>query len=491
MNPLKIVITSKKNLVLKYQGQFNLIEKELKKLVAADKKKKLETLIVYLDDLSSSQKAGLAPVLSVTEKNCKNYFDKIYNLLHPAYMVIFGAQDVFPFQELDNNTTDDDTLVPSDLPYACDAGYSKSIASFTNPVRVVGRIPDIPEVADVKYVENCISDIIRQKPIKPDPYQNYFGLTAFVWRQSTLKSVQNIFGQSASLLVSPPAKGNYSKKQLAPLSHFINCHGAMMEPFYYGQKGDKYPISLDSKNLNKNISYGTLVAAECCYGAQLLNPSRAGISIANNYLKNHALSFMGSSTIAYGPSDGQGLADLLCQFYMKNVHSGESTGRALLEARHRFLLVSGPHLDPYELKTIAQFYILGDPSLQLVATEAKTTESTSIENRRIILFNKGISIGNSLNPSEKMEVRLKSKNADELKRLVSEKGFSGIKKEALFKAYTEKKVATGGKKAYFGGKTFFRSYQKRQKGEGFDHYEVLVVKENESQLLGWRMYVSR
>jgi hypothetical protein len=57
-------------------------------------------------------------------------------------------------------------------------------------------------------------------------------------------------------------------------------------------------------------------------------------------LKNKALAFVGSSTIAYGPADGQGLADLITQDFIKGVLNGASTGRAFLEAQQRALLLS-------------------------------------------------------------------------------------------------------------------------------------------------------
>jgi len=116
-----------------------------------------------------------------------------------------------------------------------------------------------------------------------------------------------------------------------------------------------------------------------------------------------AIAFMGSSTIAYGPADSQGLADLITQFFIKRVLDGASSGRAMLEAQQEFLTKSGPDLDPYELKTLAQFYLLGDPSLQPVdpAHEKGMSYDNTIENRRMNLSAKGANLKKSINPSEK------------------------------------------------------------------------------------------
>jgi hypothetical protein len=498
MAALKLIITSKANLKLKYQNKFSALQKLFSKLAQADKNKDLNTKLVYIDDASSAKKFGISPVTSVSEKNCKDVFDAIFKKHNPAYMVIFGAQDVFPFQELDNELDnpdpdgDNDRTVPSDLPYACESPYSKKIASFTNAARVVGRIPDIPGQANLDYVKTLIDDIIKQKQVQKSGYMDYFSVTASVWTKSTQQSIQNIFGNHDKLLICPTAGTGYSKKQLAPLSHFYNCHGGPLDPNFYGQKGSSFPVSLNSTaDLNNKISYGTVVAAECCYGAELSDPSESGLSIANNYLLNHALSFMGSSTIAYGPSSGQGLADLICQYFMKCVHTGASTGRALLEARQKFLNVSGPTIDAYELKTIAQFYILGDPSVTLVKTEEPKETMSTIENRRINLLTKGISIGESVAPSRKIKTSTRSKHQKELNVVLKQTGFNNAGKEIVFEAGRGKKGA-GGMKKFLGGTTRYRTYQKaRRRHDGIRDIVALVVKENDQQLLGWKVYVSR
>jgi hypothetical protein len=86
------------------------------------------------------------------------------------------------------------------------------------------------------------------------------------------------------------------------------------------------------------------------------------MGIGSAYLAGKAYGFFGSSTIAYGPANDNGAADLLCQFFLKHVMEGASLGRAALEARQEFA-GSSPNMDPVDLKTIAQFYLLGDPSI--------------------------------------------------------------------------------------------------------------------------------
>src|SRR5690606_31892271 len=132
-------ITNKKNLLYKYGKKSSEIFHMLNDLKKADKTKKLDSIIVYVDDVASCKSAGVKPISANTDKEYKRIVDDLYKKHVPVYIAIFGAQDVFPFQEIDNPAEDEDVNVPSDLPYACDTPYSRSINAYTGPSRVVGR----------------------------------------------------------------------------------------------------------------------------------------------------------------------------------------------------------------------------------------------------------------------------------------------------------------------------------------------------------------
>jgi len=506
MQPIKLIVTSKNKLKFKYGTKFSEIEKLLKNLQDADKKRGLDTRIVFIDDATSTKRAGIKPAKTVTEQEAKKAIDDLYKRYTPAYILIVGAQDVIPFQEIDNPAEDEDATVPSDLPYACDAPFSRKVDNFTGPTRVVGRIPDVPgQQTDTKYLRRLISNSINHKPKNADLYRDYFSVSAWVWKKSTELSLQSMFGHNGKMLTSPGVKGSnnppykpFTKKQLQPMTHFYNCHGAEMDLNYYGQKGQSFPEALESANLLSKISPGTIVAAECCYGAQLLDPVRNGLpsySIANNYLANDAIAFVGSSTIAYGPADSQSLADLITQFFIKNVLKGASTGRAFLEARQRFLTESGPDLDPCELKTLAQFYLLGDPSVQPAeCEEAETTKLTvgnATMNSRKNLYIKGKSLENSIGSTRKQNTRASIKDKKQLSQILKKTNFSDKDKRAVYNV--KSKNMTGVLQKKLGGMDVkFHTYQQEYNTGGkYFKYRVLVVKENSAQILGWRAYESR
>jgi hypothetical protein len=239
------------------------------------------------------------------------------------------------------------------------------IEDFFELTRVVGRLPDLTGGRNAAYLVGLLNTAAAAQSLPQTSYVNYLGLTAQVWTASTQQSLQNVFGNSTFLQEVPP-KGPPWTGLINRLAHFINCHGAPADPHFYGQQGSNYPVAHDAAQL-AGLQPGTVASAECCYGAELCDPALAGgqAGICNSYLGLGAHAFFGSSTIAYGPSSGNGQADLICQFFLKQVLTGASVGEAALQARLDFIKTLSV-ADPTDLKTLAQFNLLADPSLHPV-----------------------------------------------------------------------------------------------------------------------------
>jgi hypothetical protein len=301
------------------------------------------------------------------------------------------------------------------------------------------------------------------------------------------------------MLTCPTSGPTFTKQQLKPRFHFINCHGGLNDTNFYGQKGNDYPVALNTSSLKSKVSFGTAIAAECCYGNQLFQPdSINNLPICNRYLLEGALAMVGSSTTAYGPTDDQGQADLITQYFLLNLLTGASTGRAFLQAQQKFLEVSRPHIDPYEVKTIAQFYLFGDPSVVFVDNPKiyssksrdkiqKMMADSQRKNRRLILATKGLELGSVLNAPRKVGVDGKSK---ELKQILNKYKMND-KKTTTFQS--GKNVVRPGKS--FGGQINFH-VTTRKKSVPADRgslqpIRVLVVKEISGTLVDVKEYVAR
>jgi hypothetical protein len=284
------------------------------------------------------------------------------NLKNPLFNPVGGDQDEFAF---------------GDLPYACEAPYSQRPQDFTGPTRVVGRLPDLNGVADLDYLIRIIEVAAQYKSLKAADYSSYLGISAEVWRGSTELSLTNLFGSAKDMQLAPDKGPKWESQLIQRRTHFINCHGAQADSNFYGQRGNSYPKAHDASFFDRKIKQGTIAVAECCYGGELYNPnlSNGQPGICNTYLGNKAYGFFGATTIAYGPAEGNGSADLICQYFLSSVLKGASTGRAALEARQRFI-ESSPELDPVDLKTLAQFNLYGDPSLVPVAAPPTKVSTT-------------------------------------------------------------------------------------------------------------------
>jgi len=263
--------------------------------------------------------------------------------------------------------------------------------------RVVGRIPDLPGEHDPAMLLAALATAATYTQRAPRSYQKVFSLTATVWKGSTVQSVDLLPGPAPSTHLSPPEDAGWTKRELAGLTHFVNCHGGDTTPDWFGQApgGAVDIVALSPEDVDGRIAEGTVVAAECCYGAMHMAPADLDgrVPMMWAYLRSGGYAAYGSSTTAYGPASGNGQADLVCRFALEGVLGGASTGRALLDARQRYVRETGA-LNPVDLKTLAQFDLLGDPSVVPVALPDRVAPK-GLGQRRVVLA----ATGRALNAS--------------------------------------------------------------------------------------------
>lgn len=508
----KLIITNRSALQNKY-GSTGLqkIRAAIKQLIAADKKRNVRSLLVFVDDDAMMRKAKGKKVTDFTDaEQYKNAIDSLHHYYTPDYLMLLGAQDVIPHCRFRIPIPDDDdTFVPSDVPYACDAPFSRKAGDFIAPGRVLGRLPDITGGNDPSYLVTLLQNSIRWKPLKLSSYKNYFSLSVKWWKKSTKTSLNNIFQNSSRLQLAPPAVGPYTKNQLGAMMHFFNCHGALRTSEFYGQPNDKsssFPVCFESNMLDNKISYGTVAAVECCYGGLLYNPNRPTkihLPISNTYLQNNAIAFVGSTTAAYGPSDGQGGADYITQYFLIAIQKGASTGRAFLEAQQRFVEKGDVKMDPTDLKTIIQFLLLGDPSLTPVEESPKTTPGKTPvkaimnkdvhdlkerKDRRLKLAQKSSFIDSTTDTPVKIEAPVRGAIKAEIKKALRTYKFKDGKKIVYgFK----KRRKNNAKTAPVGNHYRYHVYSDVKRGGIIDTLRLLVIQEINNKLTEVKEYVRR
>ena len=504
----KVIVTNRSALVSKY-GKTGVaqITKALTSLKSVDKKRGIQSRVIYLDDKTAMKKLGGTAVLDATSpRQNKQAIDAIFKKLQPEYLLILGAPDVVPHQDLYNLAyqpgSDDDRFAWSDLPYACAAAYSRDPARFIGPTRVVGRLPDLVGATKPDYLLGLLDTAANYQRRSLEDYETYFSLSTVSWKNSTQLSLNNVFGNNKKLRLSPTLGPKHPSKLLASRTHFINCHGGQASPEFQGQKYKTYPIALTTEAIHGKVKEGTVAAVECCYGAELYDALTLGIDmpICQSYLAQGTYGYLGSTTIAYGPADFNGLADIICQQFLLNIFSGASLGRAALMARQQFVADTG-QMDPFDLKTLAQFYLLGDPSVHPVnapelavlpkGVKANNMEQFSRAERRVKLQE----TGNFLKKTKPIAstaatTKISGSTKSSLNRIARESGMGDVKIFRSFKVKTP--VAAKMQKAKHTGIPTRYHIALSCPNENHDHNihcaVALVAKELDGQIVGYRIY---
>lgn len=356
---------------------FRKVRAAIGKLVATDWSRGLKTRVVDISNPKQMKRYGATTVSRrLSEAQNKDAVDRVYAAVQPHYLLLIDGPDIIPHILLKNPVPDEDENIPSDLPYASDKPYiDKNAATYAAVTRVVGRIPGVTGTNDPAFLVSQIKTAAVFRSRRREEYLSYFAISGHAWRKSTEQSVDRVF-RKAAIRTSPPAESPKTRRMLAPLTHFINCDGAKESPNFYGKRSkQKVVVSMTSDDVTRGASRGTIVAAESCFGAQLFAPAVADgkLPIANAYLNAGAIGFFGSTTIAYGSSERNGGADLMTQYFLGEVLDNASLGRACLQARQKFVY-SQKMESPVNLKTLAQFILLGDPSLQPVRGASEIDE---------------------------------------------------------------------------------------------------------------------
>lgn len=142
MSTDKVIISNRSALQQKYgSAGFQKIHASIKQLIIADKKRNVKSLLVFVDDPVAMKKAKGKMVTDVTDaEQYKNAIDSFFHYYTPDYIMLLGAQDIIPHCRFRIPIPDDDdSFVPSDVPYACETPFSRNAGDFIAPGRVLGK----------------------------------------------------------------------------------------------------------------------------------------------------------------------------------------------------------------------------------------------------------------------------------------------------------------------------------------------------------------
>jgi hypothetical protein len=466
----KVIVTNRAALERKHgTAGARRIDAALGRLSRADARRGVATRVVCLDRAADMKPFGARVTNRRDARQTKRAIDDIYRALEPEYLMILGAPDVIPHVRLRNPmaaSRDTDRRIDSDLPYACDARYSTTIKDFLGPRRVVGRLPDVMGRGDTAHLLRLLDTARTWKRRPRSDYHDYFALSADAWRRSTETTTRKLFGSGDWLRLSPSEGPYWTVGDLQGRIHLINCHGDTANPEFFGESEydpDDQPSAHAAAHLPGRVQPATVVAAECCYGAELYEPIAGGpAGICQAYLGEGAWGFFGSTTVAYGPAEGNNFADLICGSFLRAVLEGASLGRAALEARQKYVRLGG-YMEMVDLKTLAQFVLLGDPSIHPVeaaagagAKRVRRADAEARRARRKRLARSGDRLGvTTAFVASRADARAARKLRRRLQRLAAERDASA-QKIASFKLHapSEPMRAPVGRRLIQGGAVF-------------------------------------
>lgn len=225
-----LLITNYKALQVKYGVHMETILARIGDLICNDRSLGLDTRLVYVDSM------GLPSAADVTDPNDqkqnKEAVDALISVYAPDYTVLLGAQDIIPFQQLQDPvpplTPGTVNYFPSDLPYACDAGYSQDITAFLNPSRKITRLPDVYGTLVQDGLGAFIKTLYYVRKIVPSNislYKDWWNVCT-TQRLNEMYAVKNYFssrGINFDIGVSPPQGDNLDVGKYARMVHHHIC----------------------------------------------------------------------------------------------------------------------------------------------------------------------------------------------------------------------------------------------------------------------------
>ena len=388
---IKLAVTVRSALNNKYTPDaLKKIDTAVAAWIAAEIGRGIKTVLVNLDSKKDMEAQGLKPLAGkVTAVKAKKAIDALAKKLSPDYIVILGGHDVVPYFVVPNPSAgggDVDDTVPTDNPYATSRAFvAASLKSYLVPDRVVGRIPDLPAAkgkGDPATILAALKTAMHWKPQPKSFFSSAHAMSTATWEECGRKMMKQLQFPEKDLQISPPSvdSKNPVRKRLSRTVHMFKCHGADADANFYGE--DTVPAATDfivlfSGTLANRAKPGSLVAAVCCYGANVYSPSeqdaipQGALPVSIAYLHAGALGFMGSTKIAWVGGADMMCADSIVVHYLEKAMAGASLGRAMLEAKQDYMAKlqnSGQPPEDADEKTMIEFVLLGDPAIHPIAS---------------------------------------------------------------------------------------------------------------------------
>lgn len=390
--PVYVVLTTHEGLESQYGPQhLPQIDEAMQTLVKATRAlPNWDALLIYADDLKSTDKFGLPPAQPKNAWDIKTLIADLDKALARrgemiGALLIVGGPQVVPFHHLPNPVDDFDSDVPSDNPYACtDENYfipSWSVGRLpgsraNHPQDLLDQLAHItesrghfrPALSIFRQLWGSLFGLLPSKSASPS-----FGYTAEIWRRAS-NSVYRPIGKPHTMVISPPTDageiGKRNQKRSMDLAYY-NLHGLEDTSEWFGQRdpietplGPDYPVALRPQDIVNSGRAPQIVFSEACFGANVID-KHLEEAICLKFLASGSRAVVGSTCTSYGSITTPLIAaDLLGKAFWSFLQDGYPAGEALQRAKIHLakeMHKRQGYLDGEDQKTLISFVLYGDP----------------------------------------------------------------------------------------------------------------------------------
>ncbi len=297
------------------------------------------------------------------KKRCdiREYIRKISS--DKTHLIIIGNDNTLPFEQVKSPVSDGDSIVHTDNFWNC---FDRDMIIPDFPV---ARIPHDKNQTAKSFI-SMLSSILSVKHLN---HNERLGITASIWDKAAGHVFKTIKG-TGDILNSPPfSVGRDGVLAFESFNGCIYCnvHGSDTLEGWYGQAkrsetfDDDFPLALMPETFVSGFESAMLIS-EACYGGFIIDKTMKK-SIALSALNGGIACELISTSTAYGtffPPVSE--ADLLVEYFMKNIYNNQSAGMALVKAKRefaRFNIKENGYLDNDDRKTLLEFTLYGNPLL--------------------------------------------------------------------------------------------------------------------------------
>ena len=339
----------------------------------------------------------------------KDAYDEEIRLKHkePEYLFIIGGDEDIPMplmpHFMDNAPDQDiDTDLLYSYPYGKQMGekYAKMEIFQYDALFYVGRLPIATDgrYEDIlnyyhRAIDNALQVQMDTAFTQCDPhwkaitnevtrslYQNNF-----YPRYQTAPPEQTYYGEHIWLtpyvMVDPDTrKQNIPAFNTEATYFFFNMHGGaqMDAKGYYGVAMDQdVCVEGMAPEMVKTAKRPNMFFSEACYGGRFIDYPKSN-SMLLTAISSNTLTFVGSSRVAFGALDSQGIhlsnADIMGRVFTDNLLGGTTAGVAIMAARMS-VFKAAPY-EPMFMTTIAEFNLYGDPLMSMALPQKRKSYST-------------------------------------------------------------------------------------------------------------------